>query len=140
MWESKSFRSWLLPTDSNQAGKRETAAPKEGQGVADKKQVSHCAYCGKMSYSNETFQMCSSWFSVKYCSKLCQRLHWNKHKTLCLSIKELLRQNSVSPAQSVDESSFVSQLTPKQTSKIAKLVGKRCLILVHRFQLFHSVG
>ena len=81
-----------------------------------------------MSYSKETFQMCSSCFSVKYCSKRCQRLHWNKHKTLCLSIKELLRQNSVSLAQFVDESSFVSHLTPKQTSKIAKLVGKRCLI------------
>ena len=55
-------------------------------------------------------------------------MHWNNHKTLCLSIKELLRQNSVSRAQTIDESSSVSHLTPKKTSKIAKLVGKHCLI------------
>ena len=88
----------------------------------------HFAYCGGVPYGKETFQLCSICFSVKYCSKRCQKLHWNNHKTLCLSIKELLRQNSVSHAQTIDESSFVNHLTPKQTSKIAKLVGKRCLI------------
>ena len=86
------------------------------------------AYCGEIPYGKETFQMCSSCFSLKYCSKRCQKLHWNNHKTLCLSIKELLRQKSASYAQTIDESSFLSHLTPKQTSKIAKLVGKRCLI------------
>lgn len=90
--------------------------------------MSHCAYCGEMPYEKATFQMCSSCFSVKYCSKRCQKLHLNNHKTLCLSIKELLRQNSVAHTQNVNESSFVSHLTPNQTSKIAKLVGKRCLI------------
>ena len=86
-------------------------------------------FCGEISCKTDTFKTYSNCFSVKCCSKQFQKPHWNNHKTICLSIKELLHQNTVSHTQSINESSSVCYLTPKQTSKLAKLVGKRCLII-----------
>ena len=67
---------------------------------------------------------------MKYCSKKCQQAHWKDHKSICCTIKELLRQNRESTKHDSDAErvNYVSHLTPKQRAKVARLIGNKCLI------------
>ena len=71
-----------------------------------------------------TIWTCSGCCLVKYCGKVCQRKHWLQHKAICAAVQTLNNEshkNAVPP-------NFVTHLTPKQSSQIAKIVGNRCTI------------
>ena len=55
---------------------------------------------------------------------MCQKKHWQQHKAICHAAQVL---SNVSEKNS-RPTSFVTHLTPKQSSKLAKLVGNRCTI------------
>lgn len=102
--------------------------PKEattaGQGVADDhiKRSHVCVNCGRKGLS---LKQCSNCHSVHYCSQKCQRAHWIKHKQLCSAIKYLSNQEKRDVS---DSGMYVSHLTPNQHAKVAKLVGRRCMV------------
>ena len=67
---------------------------------------------------------CSGCNLVQYCNKSCQKKHWHSHKVICNAAQTLSKISD----KNVKPSTFVTHLTPKQSSQIAKLVGKRCTI------------
>ena len=72
-----------------------------------------------------SLKQCSSCQSVHYCSQKCQRAHWTGHKKLCSAIKYLSNQERKNVS---DSGMYVSHITPNQHAKVAKLVGKRCMV------------
>jgi len=64
-----------------------------------------------------------------YCSKVCQREHWEKHKKLCQAISEVeLRETDPKAGGETLKTSFPSHLTPRQRPKPSKLVGRKCVV------------
>ena len=82
-----------------------------------------CNYCGKEQTGSIILQ-CNGCKCVKYCNKVCQKKHWKEHKVLCNALQTLSKTSD----ENTKSNRFVSHLTPKQSEKFAKLVGKRCLI------------
>ena len=63
-----------------------------------------------------------------------------KHKQLCSAIKYLSSQEK---RDTSDSGMYVSHLTPNQHAKVAKLVGKRCMVecvMNPKFLLFLRIG
>ena len=60
-----------------------------------------------------------------YCGKMCQKLHWKTHKTLCSAIHQLEDEGLTKIREAC---SFNSQLPPDNQAKIAQLVGKQCTV------------
>ena len=81
-----------------------------------------CVNCGRKGLS---LKQCPNCHSVHYCSQKCQRAHWIKHKQLCSAIKYLSNQEKRDVS---DSGMYVSHLTPNQHGKVAKLVGRRCMV------------
>ena len=108
---------------NSRSGKREEAAT-AGQGVTDDHvKWSHvCVNCGRKGLS---LRQCSSCQSVHYCSQKCRRAHWTEQRKLCSAIKYLSNQEKRNVSNS---GMYVSHLTPNQYAKVAKLVGKRCMV------------
>ena len=82
--------------------------------------------CGKTEDWAHQYLRCSQCHTSHYCSNVCQREHWEKHKKLCQAISEVeLRERA-----SVEtlKTSFSSHLTPRQRSKLTKLVGRKCVV------------
>ena len=73
-----------------------------------------------------TMYRCSQCKCVVYCSKLCQKRHWNHHKDNCKTLRDLTwtSQNR----SNGENKTFASHLTPSEYTKIAKLVGRRCTV------------
>ena len=95
-----------------------------GRGITDedtKPQL--CNYCGTKQ-NGLTIWTCSGCRVVKYCNKSCQTKHWHNHKAICQAVQAL---SNVSD-RNIKHSNFVTHLTPKQSSLLAKLVGNRCTI------------
>ena len=82
-----------------------------------------CSFCGT-SQKGLTVWKCSGCNLVQYCNKSCQKKHWHSHKVICNAAQTLSKMSD----KNVKPSTFVTHLTPKQSSQIAKLVGKRCTI------------
>ena len=80
-------------------------------------------YC-RNKQSGSIIQKCSGCNLVKYCNNVCQKKHWQQHKAICHAAQVL---SNVSEKNS-RPTSFVTHLTPKRSSKLAKLVGNRCTI------------
>jgi len=74
-------------------------------------------------------KQCSSCHSVKYCSKNCQKKHWEDHKTICNAIKYLSSKNT-KYSNNVDDCNgmFSTHLTPRQHVSLVKLMGKQCMV------------
>ena len=54
---------------------------------------------------------------------------WPEHKSLCKTIQELIARNQASSIpNSLENGQYVTHLTPRQHTTVAKLVGKRCII------------
>ncbi|KAL9956080.1 hypothetical protein ACROYT_G037503 [Oculina patagonica] len=63
------------------------------------------------------------------CWNFCQREHWEKHKKLCQAISEVeLRERGPKAGVETLKTSFPSHLTPRQRSKLTKLVGRKCVV------------
>jgi hypothetical protein len=72
------------------------------------------------------FNICSVCKLVRYCSRNCQKKHWDEHKTLCTAIKNIYTSTERGLGDSADENVFISHLTPSQRNTEAKLVGEKC--------------
>ena len=60
-----------------------------------------------------------------YCSKACQREHWEECIKLCQAISEVeLREKEPKASGKTLKTSFPSHLTPR---KLTKLVGRKCV-------------
>ena len=44
-----------------------------------------CGCCGASEADGVSFSFCSRCKFIVYCSKECQKEHWKKHKTICLT-------------------------------------------------------
>ena len=70
---------------------------------------------------------CSNCRAVSYCSKSCQRKDWGQHKAICLAIQGLSERNDVYNDLGSDALPvYPTTLTPKEQTKIAKLIGQKC--------------
>ena len=109
-------------------GKRETAIPNMGQGLAEETKASNlCNGCGERLDQCNILWRCSCCKLMVYCGKDCQKAHWPEHKILCNAIKHEIEQKT--PKTNYTSSGiFVSHLTPKQHAKVISLVGRRCAI------------
>ena len=87
-----------------------------------------CVVCKMPESSDKPIMQCSGCKSVGYCSKRCQQAHWPGHKTVCGAIQSLEARERIQSDGTTDSNMFVSHLTPKQHSIVAKLVGEKCKI------------
>ena len=70
------------------------------------------------------FKRCAKCKAVRYCSMACQRKHWQQHKTLCATIAELSKTHDEN--LNAEEQFYKSCLSPREQSKLIRLVGRRC--------------
>ena len=102
-----------------------------GPGVTPQthKQSQQCVNCGKRENWAHQYLRCSQCHTSYYCSKFCQREHWNEHRKLCQAIREVERRERepMTGGESL-KTSFPAHLTPRQGSKLTKLVGRKCIV------------
>ena len=91
--------------------------------AADDKPSQYCNGCGEAA--EEVRLQCSGCKSVRYCNRECQKGHWSQHNVLCASIQYLQKE---ADEKCKEACSFASHLTPKQKSKVAKVIGEKCVI------------
>ena len=110
-------------------GKLATAAVK-GQPVAEHKfDLSHCCRNCCRDVGEKKLLHCGSCRAVSYCSKSCQMRDWGEHKTICLEIQELSeRYEGYNNNESEDSDVYTTNITPKEHTKIAKLIGQKCMM------------
>jgi hypothetical protein len=80
----------------------------------------HCNNCSTKETVSGEFNICSVCKLVRYCSRNCQKKHWDEHKTLCTAIKNLYTSTERGLGDSADENVFISHLTPSERNTVAK--------------------
>ena len=103
-------------------------AADEGQPVAEQQfDSSHCCRTCLRDVGEKKLLHCGSCRAVSYCSKSCQMRDWGEHKTICHAIQELSeRYDRNDNIDSEDSDFYTTNLTPKEKTKIAKLIGRKC--------------
>ena len=76
--------------------------------------MSQC-YCGK----NLAKLRCTKCRATCYCSRACQKKDWRRHSKLCSAIHTL-------SVEKLEQTKYISHLTPREHKKLIGLVGKRC--------------
>ncbi len=100
--------------------------PLPGPEVAERSLRSQrCSYCGKDD-DQMTLYCCAQCKCIVYCSKNCQKKHWNNHRNNCKTLRDLTWACQNKPRS--NNKTFTSHLTPSEHAKIAKLVGRRCTV------------
>ena len=66
---------------------------------------------------------CKQCQSVLYRSQECQEEHWPEHRVLCKAILHLSVSNS-----NYHDPALVSHLTPREQTKVIRLVGRKCMV------------
>ena len=118
--------AWTLSltlSSQRESGKHATVIS-GGRGITDFDTKPQCCnYCGT-EQNGLTIWKCSGCRLAKYCNTSCQKKHWPSHKAVCHAVQTLGNAS----ARNIKYSNFVTHLTPKQSSQIAKLVGNQCTI------------
>ena len=73
-----------------------------------------------------SFKRCAKCKAVRYCCTVCQRKHGQQHKTLCAAIAELSKAHDEN--LNAEEQFYKCCLSPREQSKLIRLVGRRCLV------------
>ena len=78
--------------------------------------------------------LCGACQTTSYCGKRCQASAWEHHKPICEAIQILSRDFGKSTSESrltdaENENVFSTHITPKEKTKVAKLIGKKCIVL-----------
>ncbi len=87
---------------------------------------SRCVSCQTI---RTDMMQCSSCHSGTYCSKTCQRSHWQEHKVLCDAICQVDKMTKTVWNDS-DLKGKVCDLSPKQKDSLVSLIGKKCMLNV----------
>ena len=97
--------------------------------MAEKPKQSHqCCFCKRFADVDVKFKRCSGCHATKYCSNHCQKKHWPEHKSLCKTTQQLIAHNQASSVpSSLENGQYVTHLTPRQHTTVAKLVEKRII-------------
>ena len=68
-----------------------------GRGIVDNSSNKslRCNGCRKVQSEKAKFLQCSKCKAVKYCSRNCQKKHWQEHKVLCNAIEYLSNKNGL---------------------------------------------
>ena len=109
-------------------GANETERP-----FASKVEMSHDKSCNN-SYlleKHNSFMLCKSCKTVRYCSRQCQEAQWSEHKAICSAISELPKKFAKEEkglGDSKDANIFASHISPQIHAKILKHVGKKCTV------------
>ena len=90
--------------------------PEETNGMAI------CCVCGSI----ENIRVCGGCKSARYCSKTCQKRHYESHSVWCHAIEQLVEveKDKIYSGKSVRG----KQIDYKTTSKMARLVGQKPLL------------
>ena len=78
--------------------------------------------------------LCGACQTTSYCGKRCQASAWEHHKPICEAIQILSRDfgKSTSESRLTDAENvnvFSTHITLKEKTKVAKLIGKKCIVL-----------
>ena len=73
----------------------------------------------------EVVQRCKQCKSTQYCSKTCQQSHWDEHKVICKSIKQLQDEANNKCKEACD---FSASIAPECKKKLMNLIGDKCTI------------
>jgi hypothetical protein len=84
-----------------------------------------CTYCGNGN-GQMTLYCCAQCKYIVYCSKNCQKRHWNDHRNNCKTLRDLTWACENTPCN--NNKTFTSHLTPSEHANIAKLVGRWCTV------------
>ena len=90
-------------------------------------------FCGAEKEENTLFH-CGACRSTSYCGKKCQVSAWRQHKPICDSMQTLSKDfeetvfvPSLTNAENGDV--YATHVTPKEKSRVAKLIGSKCIVL-----------
>ena len=96
-----------------------------------RKNTSRYCNCCQKEEKDVNFKRCSACKLVYYFSTGCQKRHWNEHQVLCKAIQNLPKpqgEHIKGLGDECDSSVFVSHITPKHHSAVARLVGRKCSV------------
>ena len=81
--------------------------------------------CDRTVEADNVIRRCSNCKAVNYCSTKCQKDHWEQHKVLCKSIKQL----EMEKIKKCEEAcSFETNLNFPARSKLLNLIGEQCKV------------
>ena len=88
----------------------------------------HCSYC--LQAYNMKLHTCAGCSSTAYCSRACQKSHWQEHKPLCRAIK--LVEGHIAEVEThrnqFPDTGQVDYLPAKQGKGLIKLIGRRKMV------------
>lgn len=89
-----------------------------------------CHYCLLEECADRRLQTCTGCSTTVYCSKLCQKHHWQTHKPLCRAVR-LVEQYLAEEETQRNKSSGIGKvdyLSAKQGKRLIQLIGKRKMV------------
>ena len=108
------------------SGKREGTEELRQSSVSCHGKPQYCIYCQTRNvYMLKTCGKCGV---VKYCSKVCQRRHYQSHKKICDTIFHLSNQKK---KKVVKMSQYQANLTPKEQKTLIGLIGKQNVVKLY---------
>ena len=107
-------------------GKPLTVTSEQRQEVTDEVEKSQrtCLNCYAQLENHFRFSACHSGI---YYSKQCQTSHYPNHKKIYTAIQEVEKYSDTMFVNNI-KTSFQSRLSPKEESKVVKLIGSKCLV------------
>ena len=89
-----------------------------------------CHFCLQEEGTDGRLQLCTGCSATVYCSKVCQKHHWQEHKALCKTVKLIEQHLAGEEARKnkLPEIAKVNYLSAKQGKKLIKLIGERKMV------------
>ena len=111
---------------SFKSGKRGRTEELRQSSVNSSIKPQYCVYCQNSNVN--ILKSCGKCGVVKYCSKLCQRSHWESHQKICDAIVNLSNQKK----RKIEKmGQYQAHLTPKEKSTLIGLVGKKNIVKLY---------
>ena len=95
----------------------------------DKGELPLCSYRGAQDKYLK-FKICNDCESVRYCSRLCQKKHWQNHQVICKAKYDVTQRCDKSAKNFGNYNSFY---TSKNQSKLVNLIGRKSIVICFLF-------